>query len=71
MEIHLDGHLPKEYAEEFIRMIRNFDDSHQDCHFDLTTNDDTQTLEEVRAVLDHLEADKPFATRREWSKGDA
>ena len=51
MEIHLDGHIPQEHIEEFIKMIRHFDHTHENCHFDMVTNDDTQTVEAAREMM--------------------
>lgn len=69
MEIHLDGMIPKEHMQEFLQLIRTFDQTHTDCHFEMITKDDTQTLEEARALLRAI--DPPFPVERVYEKGDA
>jgi len=66
MEIHLNGMMPKEYAEEFLQMIRTFDQTHPDCHFELETNDDTITLEQARSILDRI--NPKFPVEYTWKK---
>jgi hypothetical protein len=68
MEVHIDGMMPKEYAEEFLILFRDFDRSHPGCHFDITTNEDTCTLEEARGVLDKVYPELP---KRVYKKGNA
>lgn len=69
MELHLDAMIPKEHIQEFIQLVRTFDKTHPNCHFDMTTNDDTMSLEEVRAIFDKI--NPPFPEMRVWKKGNA
>lgn len=68
MELHLDAVIPKEYLQEFLQFIRTFDKTHPDCHFDMTTNDDTMTVEEARATVDKIWP--PFPEQRILKKGN-
>lgn len=69
MEVHLDAMIPKEYIQEFMQLVRTFDKTHPDCHFDMTTQDDTMPLDEMRSMFNGI--DPPFPVMKEWKKGNA
>jgi hypothetical protein len=68
-EVHLDAIMPKEHVQEFLQLMRTFDLTHPDCHFEVTTNDTNMTAEEARAILEKIQP--PFSSLKEYKGGNS